>query len=289
MYEAYYLPKTISEALNCLGELKGTGKVISGGTDIMIALKEKTLMVKGLVDVTRIEDLRKLALEDEDLVIGAAVTHHELDYSGLVRGRATALAEAAHAVGSQQIRRLATVGGNVVNAQPAADTAVALAALGAVAEIHGMDGVRTPGLADLYRRLNVSAVDSGKEVVVCFRIKAHGPGEGSAFERLQLRKALSLPVINSAVFISLRDGTIDRARIVVAPVDFRPLQITEAEQILMGAKAGPRVIREAAEAAAQVSKPRDSKLRGSSEYRKAMVKVMVQRAIEKAVERARRF
>lgn len=286
MYEVYLTPHSIEETLIFLKKFDGLGRVIAGGTDLIVLLKEKKLRVKGLVDVSAIDELRVIKENGEMIVVGATVKHHDLDHSELIRGKATALAEAAHAVGSPQIRRLGTVGGNVVNAQPAADTAVALAALDAMAEVHSSKGIRLVAFNDLYNGIGDSKIHSDEEVLVNFTFKAHGKGEASAFERLSKRKALSLPMVNVAVFLSFQKEIVKTARIVVAPVSIKPLRMFEAEDILIGTSADPETVEKTSDVAAEMAKPRDSLFRGSTEYRKAMVKVLVKQAILKTSNRA---
>ena len=135
MWEEYSSPKSVQEALEILQSCKGQARIIAGGTDLIPELKEQTRKVKCLVDIVGIEPLKKIEQDGDNIKIGAGVTHSDVASSKLIRKKAAVLAEAASAVGSPLIRNQGTVVGNVVNAQPAADTAVALSALEAKAEV----------------------------------------------------------------------------------------------------------------------------------------------------------
>jgi len=135
MWEEYLFPRSIQEALEILKSYKGQARIIAGGTDLILELKDRTRTVKCLVDIREIDALKNIEQDGEEIKIGAGVTHSQIASSMLIQRQATVLAEAASAVGSPQIRNQGTVVGNVVSAQPAADTAVALFALEAEAEI----------------------------------------------------------------------------------------------------------------------------------------------------------
>jgi carbon-monoxide dehydrogenase medium subunit len=195
------------------------------------------------------------------------------------------LSEAALSIGSPQTRNIGTVVGNVVNAQPAADAAVALVALGAEAEISEGTGSEWRLVEDLYAGVGVSRVKSNEQIVTAIRFRAQYGNQGSAFSRLALREALALPILNTAVKISVgADNTCTGAQIVVAPVAPHPFRCKKAEGFLTGTPLAMESFVRAAEEAAREANPRDSALRGTAEYRREMVKVLVRRAISKAVD-----
>ncbi len=289
MWQEYLFPTSVEEAVEMLAAHKGEARIIAGGTDLIIQLRNKERSAKCLVDITGIEELKRISMDGDTIVIGAGVTHSQVASSDLVRRRAAVLAEAAQAVGSPQIRNVGTVVGNVVNAQPAADTAVALLALGAEAEIASQAGTRRVPLEELFLGPGVSSVDSTAEVVTAVRFPALGENQGSAFERIAKRKALALPILNAAVVVTLnpaRDAFQD-ARIALAPVAPTPFRARGAEEGLRGAPVVPESIEKALEAALQESHPRTSLLRASREYRREMIKVLLRRAINRAVGAAR--
>lgn len=286
MVEDYLAPRTAEEALDQLARYGGDARLIAGGTDLMIWIRKRKYSPKALIDITGIEDFRRLEEGRGGLSIGAAVTHAEAALHGGIRKMAPALSEACASVGSPQIRNIATVAGNVVSAQPAADAAVALVALGARAEILSAGGVRVEPVEDLYAGAGRSRIDSTREIVRRIMLDHPGAGSGCAFMRIALRQALALPVINVAAAIYSHGGVITSARIAIGPVAGRPFRPGGAEKLLAGVSLGGRAaFFEAAEEAGRDANPRDSLLRGSAEYRRHLVKVLVRRALEAAADR----
>ncbi len=288
-WQEYLFPTSIEEALAMLEEYKGQARVIAGGTDLIPQLKKKELRVQCLVDISRLDELKGIELEGDTIRIGSGVTHQQLSSSELIRQKATVLAEGASAVGSPQIRYMGTVGGNIVNAQPAADTAIPLLALEAEAEIASSRETRLVPLENLYLGPGQSTVDASAEILVALRFRALGDNQGSAFARLAKRKALSLPILNAAVVVKLDgDGlTFEEARLALGPVALIPFRARRAEEALRGKAVQGEAIRSASEIAAQESQPRSNPLRGSREYRQEMAKVLLKRALERAVQVAR--
>lgn len=285
--EKYYSLGSIYEALEILHSNKGQARIIAGGTDLVPQINEKLRRVNYLVDITEIESLRRIEQDGDAIKIGAAVTHSQVASSKLIQERATALAEAASLVGSPAIRNQGTIVGNVVNAQPAADTAVALFALKAEAEIATKNGTRLVPIDKLYEGVGVSKIDSTTEIVTALHFQSLGNDQSAAFVRLAQRKALALPMLNVAVVITIQNDRFEEARIVVAPVAPIPFRSKRAEAALHGAPINSDSINNAAELAADEAQPRDSKLRGSARYRKEMVKVLVSHAIYKALKQTR--
>ncbi|AKX94778.1 molybdopterin dehydrogenase [Moorella thermoacetica] len=285
MPEKYLFATSPADCLALLAANPGA-RLIAGGTDLVIDLKEKRRQVTTLVDITRIPELKIITETNGKIILGGAATHTRVATSSLIRQKLPALAAAAAAVGSPQVRNVGTLAGNVVNAQPAADTAVALVALGAVATILGAEGERQVPVADLYAGVGRSLVDAGREIITRFTVDLWGEGESSAFVRLSPRRALSLPMLNVAVRVQVREGICTRARISIAPVAPRPFLCEEAAASLVGREPTAKAIARAASVAKEAARPRDSLLRGSGAYRKDMTAVLVARALSEAFSRA---
>jgi CO/xanthine dehydrogenase FAD-binding subunit len=288
-WEKYLFPTSVAEALSMLTEYEGQARVIAGGTDLVPQLKNKERAVKCLVDVSRVAELKGIHEQGGVIRIGAAVTHQQIAASQLLRQRAAVLADGAAAVGSPQIRCMGTVGGNVVNAQPAADTAIPLLALGAEAEIASNGGVRRQPLEELYVRPGESKVDASAEILVALRFPALHRKGGSAYARLAKRRSLSLPILNAAAVVRLGDdGTIfEDVSLALGPVALTPFRARKAEEALRGQPVDAHAIAEAMEIASAEAQPRTNPLRGSAEYRRDMVQVLLRRALERAVAAAR--
>lgn len=302
-WEAYLVPTSLEGALAMLKEGQGQARVIAGGTDLIIQLKKKEVTARCLVDVTNLDELKGIELKDGFIRVGACVTHQELASSRLIRERAAALAEGALQMGSPQIRNMGTVGGNIVNAQPAADTVIPLIALEAEVEVVSSEGARREPLGGLCTGAGRCTVDATAEILTAVRFRALGSNQGSAFARLAKRKALSLPILNVAVVVTLRewgmeneewrvkngDGgdTFQEVRLAVGPAAPTPFRARKAEEALRGAAVEAQAIAAALELAAQEAQPRTNPLRGCQEYRCEMVKVLLRRSIERAVQVAR--
>lgn len=279
MWEEYYRPRTLKEALQILASHNGEARVIAGGTDLMLDLKKGSKKAKYLVDVRGIEGMNLLEERGDKLYLGAAVTHTQVATNPLVRSRAAALAEAAAQVGSVQIRNVGTIVGNVVNAQPAADTAVALVALEAEAEVIFADSSQQlVKVEDLYAGPGESKVDSTRSIVTGIYVPLR-PNSRSAFQRIARRRSLALPVINVALALILEEGIITSSRIAAGPVGPQPTRLKEVEDFLVGKTLTEDIIAQAGRMAGVIARPRSSVLRGSREYRQYLVEVLINRGL----------
>lgn len=290
-WEEYVRPLTVDEALAELGARDGRARVVAGATDLVIDIAKERKATACVVDVRQIAELHGIAeTPGGGLSIGAATTHADLAASALVRRDYAALAAAAAAVGSLQIRNQGTVGGNVVNAQPAADTAVALAALDATAEIAGPEPGRRRivSLPELYTGdVGRSAVDSTREILTRFFIAEGSGGSGSSFQRLTRRKALALPMLNCAIVLQVESDRIAWCRIAMGPVATVPFRCAAAERIVTGLRVDDEAgIQAAADAVTAEACPRDSCLRGSAEYRCIVAGTLAHRGLREAIARS---
>jgi len=286
LWRSYEFPRSVDEALEMLATHDGRARLIAGGTDLVLQLREEERQIEALVDVTRIDGLASIARDDGTISMGAAVTYRQSIDSPVLQAGSAVLAEAARRVGSPQIRNVGTLVGNVVNAMPAADAAIALFALGAELEIASPAGRRWAPIETLYDGPGRSKVDPTREMVTAMRWPALGVDQGSAFVRLSRRKALALPVLNVAVVIALKGHSVEWARIAMGPVTPLPFRAHGAEDFLRGMPADAESIRQAVEIAAQEAQPRSSLLRASREYRQETLKVLLRRALERALARA---
>ena len=287
MWQDYLYPETVREAVDLLAEWSGQARIVAGGTDLVLQLKRGERQAVCLIDISRIEGMRGIEESDGAITLGAAVTHAEAATSPLIQTVARVLADAASELGSPEIRNVATIGGNVVNAQPAADTALALLALEAEAEIVGTGGARWVPLLDLYQDAGVSAVDSAAEVVRGFRFKVPRGQVGSAYRRLGKCKSIALPVLCAATIVKLEADQVVSAAIGLGPVAPLPFRPSEAEAWLAGQPATAETAKRAAELAQAEAQPRDSLLRCAREYREAMVGVLVKSTLEQAIAAAK--
>jgi len=285
--KSYYSPKSIAECIDILERLKGKAMVVAGGTDLVPDLKRGRKKAEILVDVTGIRELRSISIDDDFIYVGAAVTHAEIAESLLIRERAAVLSRACGVIGSPQIRNVGTIAGNVVNAMPAADAAVALFALKAEVEIMTKGSRRWEKIDNLYAGVGRSKIDSSKELVTRIRFRPVENRGGCSYQRLSRRRALSLPIVNVAVVVEI-ESSLKRFRgvwVAIGPVAQMPFRATKVEEFLQTAEINRENIQRAAEIARDCVTPRSS-IRGSAEYKREMVRVLVKRGLEEATEQA---
>lgn len=283
--EKHLFPKSVKEVVDLLDEYKGEARIVSGATDLMLWIKDGKVSPSVLVDVSDIEEMRFVDVKDGKMYIGAAMTHAEIAADKTVKEIFPALSDGCRSVGSPQIRNIATLAGNIVSAQPAADSVVPMTALGAVCEIVDKNGAHLRPLCELSKTVGESYVDPTKEVLTTIHIDIPKGKYGTAFKRIAPREAMALPVVNVAVMIEAEDdGTISAARIVASPVAVVPFRAKKAESILIGKKPSEELFAEAAETAGQEASPRDSLVRGSGAYRKVLVRDLVEQALTEAAK-----
>lgn len=288
MLKDYIFATTIDSALAILRENKGKAKIMAGGTDLVLQESRKKEKSEFFVDLSHIHALHGITEKDGWLEIGANVTHTQAAFSPLVREKAPLLAEACSKVGGRPIRNVGTLAGNVITAQPAADAAVALCALDARCVMHGCDGRKwEAGMPEMYAGVGKSSVDCGAEILSHIRVPVCGPGCGTSYMRMEQRKALSLPMLCVAAYVALAGGIIKDVRIVMAPVGPGPQRASESEAFLKGKAPSKEAFKEAAALANQNASFRSSAVRGSKEFRHAVLPVFIVRGLEEAASRAR--
>lgn len=286
--QRYVFPESIEICIKELERFSGGARIIAGGTDLVIAIQRGEFHPIALLDITRIAELEGIVEEDGEVRLGARVTHAGCASSSLIQKSGTCLAEACATVGSPQIQHIATVAGNVVNAQPAADGAIALIALRARARIVSSQGEWQDRVENLYVGIGQSRIDSSRELLAYLCFPSAKANEGSAFLRIAPRNAMGLPVLNGAVWVSLQGQRIADIRIALGPVSERPFRAQRTEEVLNGSFwDDPDLLEEASRMASEEANPRDSLLRGSAGYRRELIRTLVKRLLKTAIARAR--
>ena len=284
MVEEYLFPQSVEEALELLERYGGEARIIAGGTDLVLQLRRGEVKAKVLIDITRIPEIKGIKEEDGFIWVGATTTHQEVAESPLIQAKASILAKACRSVGSLQIRNVGTIGGNLVNAMPAADSAIALVALDAEVEVANKDGSRWIPITQFHVDVGECCINPCLELVKGVRFRPLGENEGSSFQRLARRQALILPILNVGVVVGWEEGKFSKAAIAIGPVAPVPFRARKAEEYLKGSPVSLESIEEASRLAQEEAQPRSSLLRGSAEYRKDMVRVLVRRALIEAAK-----
>lgn len=280
----YIVPNTVAELSIFLDQYGDESRILAGGTDLLISLKKGEWAPRYLVDITRIDELHKIRENQNRISIGATVTHTQVSEDERIQREVPFLAEAAASVGSFQIRNSGTIGGNIVNASPAADTLPPLAALNATIGILSRKGERQVALAHLFSAPYQTALSS-KEVLADVTIEKIPAGAGTCFLKLGRRRALVISRISIAVALVLRgDGRIEEARICPGSVMPWPLRIGRAEEFLVGSEPGSLAFQEAGKIVAE-EMVRISGVRRSTAYKEPVTENLVQRALSIALQR----
>ena len=282
----YEAPATLDEALALLAGTNGEVRILAGGTDLIVQMQSGVQRPQLLVDLKRIPETRCIQLESDGLRLGAAVSAAEVREHPELRKAYPGLVEAIELIGSEQIQGRATVGGNLCNASPAADTVPALVVLGAHCAIVGPAGARTLPVEEFVLAPAKTALQSG-ELLVELRVPAPLPRSADAYLRLIPRSEMDIAVVGASVRVALDgDGRCSDARVALGAVGPTVLLVPEAAQALVGSTLDAAALEQAARAASSAAQPIDDK-RGTAAYRRRIAGVLTRRAAHIAAERAR--
>ncbi len=283
----YLEARSTDEVLTALARHGPLARVIAGGTDVLMDIRRKKIAPPVLIGITEIPELQGVRSDGDSLWIGATTTHHAVTASSLVRDRYPILAMASGKVGSRQIRNVATIGGNVCNAVPCADTAPALLALGAEAHILGPSGRRVLPLDAFFVGPGRSALEPD-ELLLGLSLPGAFAGAGGAYHKHAWREALDIQMCGAAVVLTANpeDNTCLRARVALGTSGPTPMRVGEAEKALAGACVTEEVADEIGRLAADEARPRTSH-RATQGYRRDMIEVLVKRAVLDALAAAK--
>ncbi|GAP06529.1 aerobic-type carbon monoxide dehydrogenase, middle subunit CoxM/CutM homologs [Anaerolinea thermolimosa] len=287
LWKEYYFPSTLKQALQLLSESPQPARIIAGGTDLLLDIQQgRQAPVHTLIDVTRIQELNRLEVDGDYLFVGAAVPIHCIADSPLVKFHARALAEGCSMIGGPQVRNVATLGGNVAHALPAADGTIGLVALDALAEIIDAEDSRLVPILDLFQGPGRSSLMLGKDILVGFRIPLRHFGQASSFQRIMRPQGVALPILNMAVWIEREGTTITQTRIAVGPSGPKPQRASTIETFLAGKPWNRETISEAIQLMRQTFSFRTSPYRATAEYRLQVCKQLFVEVFSVAWERA---
>ncbi len=279
----YFEPTTLAEASRLFTQEHA--QLLAGGTDLVIGMKAYTETPQSVISLQKIPDLAGITTDaDNSITIGAMAKVREVELSEDVQKHHTALAEGASEIGSIQIRNLATIGGNIAHASPAADTVAGLLVADAQVSIASADGERTVPINELFTGPGQTVLKPG-EIITQFHLPSSA--SGSHYIKHKIREVMDLAFIGVASAVNLQNGVIKAARIGLAAVAPTPIRATEAENLLIGKIPTSELLQQAGEAAAAATSP-ISDLRCSAEHRKEMVDVLTRRTLQYALDRATR-
>ncbi len=297
---SYEVPTTVTQAVTMMKRHGEKARALVGGTDLLIQLRAgvptghseefraaaAVRRPEFIVDLKHIKELRQIKFDArKGLRLGAAVSCIEVYESEVMRKYYPGLTEAAHLIGSLQIQNRASVGGNLCNSSPAADSTPALIALGARARIAGGKTVREVAVEDFVLSPGRNVLKPG-EILLEFAIPAPKPHSSDAYLRFIPRNEMDIAVVGVGTSLTLDGDLVKAARIALGAVGPTPIFATKAGESLIGKTLDQGAIEQAAQLAIEAATPIDD-MRGTAEFRKHVTGVLTRRTINIAADRAR--
>ena len=282
----YEAPASIEGAVALLAAANGEARVLAGGTDLLVQMRADIVEPELIVDIKKIPETRAVTEEKGGWRIGAAVTGAELKEHVKLKQVWPGVVEAANLIGSTQVQGRATLGGNLCNGSPAADSVPALIAAGAVATLAGPKGRRDLPVEDVMLGPRKLALQKG-EIVVSFLLPPRPPRSRDAYLRFIPRTEMDIAVVGAGVNLTVDGaGTITAARVSLCAVAARVLLVAEAAQAIVGSRLDEASQARLSAAAGAACRPIDDK-RGTKEFRVDVAGVLTRRAAVIAMDRAR--
>jgi len=285
----YDSPNTLTEALSLLADKREKARALAGGTDLLVLLRGNPDRVNNpdlIVDIKGIPELNELSYDSEKgLTLGAAVPCYKIYSNETVAQAYPGLMDAAELIGGIQIQGRASIGGNLCNATPSADSIPPLIVLGATCNIQSASGSREIPVEDFCTGPSRTVLEPN-ELLVSMHIPPPRPGFGARYIRFIPRNEMDIAVAGAGVSVELEDGVFKSARIALASVAPTPLFVEEAGEALVGKPVNDESIAAAAQIAKEAATP-ITDMRGTIEFRKHLCEVLTRRALNTAVERAK--
>lgn len=275
---AFHEPAHVADACALLMADPWGSKAISGGTAVVLMLRSGLIAPGSFVSLARISDLRGISVEDGVLRIGAGTTLAEVAAHPAVRGHAPSVAEACQLVGNPRIRNVATIGGNLAEADYASDPPAALASLGARCAVTGTRGRRTVDVIELITGFYETQLEHD-ELITHVDIPIPAGARGAVYLKYRSRSSEDRACVGVAARADFREGVVDGLEVVVAAVASTLQRVPEALSPVVGTRLEPSVVRAVARSYAESIEPMED-ARGSAWYRRKMIQVFVRRALE---------
>ena len=281
---SYTAAHTLDDALAAVA---AGARPVAGGSDLVVGARQgKFPLPQSLVGIHAVAGLGEISVDGGTLVLGALVNHAQIEASDAVTACWTGLADGSALVGSPATRNVGTIGGNVMNSSPAMDTGAPLLVLGAEVELRSQAGSRTVALSDLWTGPGKTSAQEG-ELLVAVRVPALPARSGSAYMRLEYRRAMEIAVVGAAAAVTLNgDGDVEACRVALTAVAPTIVRSPSAEAAIAGKPVNEDSLAAVAAGASADSAP-ISDVRAGEAYRRHTVGVMARRAVEAAIARAR--
>ena len=279
----YLEPESVEEAVSLLSKYGSKARIIAGGTDLVVQMRDGDIKPEYVIDIGRIPGLDYISFNDgQGLLIGALTSIRTLEMSAELQRKYPLIAYAASQLGSVVIRNVGTIGGNLCNAAPSAETAPALIGLSAMAKIVGPGGERVVALDDFFTGPGNTVLQGG-ELLIEIQVPPVSPNTKGVYLKHSVRSTIDLAIVGVAAIVTLESagGVCRDIKIVLGAVAPTPMRARKAEGILKGKKIDEALVNQAAKVASDEARP-ISDVRASAEYRKEMVEVLTRRAIREA-------
>ncbi len=283
----YFKPENLTEAIYLAAQFGPRAALLAGGTDLVVQMKRNIRTPTCLINLKGISELNGIQFSQEKgLFVGPLMTHHTLAKHPIILEKYSLLAEAARLVGSHQVRERGTLGGNICNGSPAADTIPPLLCLGAKLKIQKSNKEKMTPVENFFEAPGKTKLEPD-EILTGIQLPPLGPHTGGAYVKLGVRKSLEIAVVGVAALITLDSDkkTCLKAKLALASVAPIPLLCRTAEAILLRKKMEDTVIHQAAKSAQEEAAP-ITDVRGTAEYRREMIYVIAKRALYEAFRRA---
>jgi CO/xanthine dehydrogenase FAD-binding subunit len=288
IFQEYYQPQTVSDAVDKLAGAAGSAAVIAGGTDLLLDIRQgRHDPVDVMIDVSGIPEMSQIRMEGDQVYLGAAVTHKQIITSPILKEHAQCVVEGCGLIGGPQVRNVATIGGNVAHALPAGDGIISLLALDTEVALTSPDGTSWLPLAEIFAGPGKVTFDRSRVLVTGFRFPVRGVGEGSAFTRVMRPQGVAIAILNMSAWVRLRcDGGLEQVRIACGPAGPKPFRAVKTEEFLSGKSLDPEVMTDAANLLDGEVSLRTSKHRATEQYRHQLLPLLLKEVLDSAVQRA---
>ena len=282
----YATPHSVREAVDVLSEAGGRARVMAGGTDLLVALRAGVYDIDLVVDGKNIPELNEITYDPTNgMPLGAAVPCYKIYGNQAVATAYPGLIDAASLIGGTQIQGRASLGGNLCNATPSADSIPPMIVLSGTANIAGPNGNRQVAIEDFCTGVRQNALDSD-EILVSLHFPAPVANSGANYIRFIPRNEMDIAVAGAGVSVVLDNGDIKEARVSLASVAPTPLFVQEAGDAIAGKPANDETVRIASGIARDAARP-ITDMRGTIEFRQHLCEVLTRRALNTAIERAK--
>jgi CO/xanthine dehydrogenase FAD-binding subunit len=269
-----------ADALEVLHREKEKSCLVAGATNVMPFIRYEKINDKTLINIRNLQELRFIREEEDKIEIGPLTTIYDLENSEIIEKYAPALREAAQDFADPTTRNSATIGGNIANASPAADTATPLLALNAVVVAESKSGVRKIPIQEFFLGVNKTALQCD-ELITVIEVPKNAANSNSCFIKLGLRNAMAISVVSVAAGVELAEGKVAHANVALGSVAPTPVRAKTVEAALVGKEFTPGLVEETAKLVTEDISPIDD-VRASGEYRKTVAAVLVKRALKKS-------